>query len=154
MARFALRRLGFVILTVLLSSVLVFAATNVLPGDVATMVLGREATQQAKDSLRRELGLDRPLVVQYGSWLGQLARGDWGTSLSPREEVRTVTLHRLGNSAMLAVIAFLMYVPLGIFLGVVAAWRRNSPLDQVISAGGLGFVGVPGVVTAAPLLPP
>ena len=97
MGRFIVRRLGFVILTVLLSSMLVFAATNVLPGDVATMVLGREASQQAKDALRIELGLDRPLVVQYGSWLGDLARGDWGTSLSTQEEVRAVTLERLGG---------------------------------------------------------
>ncbi len=151
-AAFVIRRLGFVVLTVLLSSVLVFGATNVLPGDVATMVLGREASQQAKDNLRKELGLDRPLVVQYGSWLGHLARGDWGTSLSTREEVRAVTLERLGNSAMLALVAFLMYVPLGIFLGVIAAWRRNSALDQVISAGSLAFVGLPEFVTAVLLI--
>jgi peptide/nickel transport system permease protein len=150
--RFVIRRLGFVVLTVLLSSVLVFGATNVLPGDVATMVLGREASQQAKDNLRKELGLDRPLGVQYGSWLAHLARGDWGTSLSTREEVRAVTLERLGNSAMLALVAFLMYVPLGIFLGVIAAWRRNSALDQVISAGSLAFVGLPEFVTAVLLI--
>jgi len=78
MLRFVLRRLAFVVLTVLLSSVLVFAATNVLPGDVATMILGREASQQAKDSLRKELGLDKPLAVQYGAWVGDFARGDWG----------------------------------------------------------------------------
>ncbi len=152
MGRFIIRRLGFVVLTVLLSSVLVFGATNVLPGDVATMVLGREASQQAKDDLRQELGLDRPLVVQYGSWLGHLARGDWGTSLSTQEEVRAVTLERLRNSAMLALVAFLMYVPLGIFLGVIAAWRRNSALDQVISAGSLAFVGLPEFVTAVLLI--
>jgi len=152
MSGFIARRLGFVILTVLLSSMLVFATTNVLPGDVATMVLGREATQQAKDALRKELGLDRPLVVQYGSWLGHLARGDWGTSLSTQEEVRAVTLERLGNSAKLALIAFLMYVPLGIFLGVIAAWRRNSPADQIISAGSLAFVGLPEFVTAVLLI--
>jgi peptide/nickel transport system permease protein len=150
--RFIIRRLGFVVLTVLLSSMLVFAATNVLPGDVATMVLGREASQQAKDTLRKQLGLDRPLVVQYGSWLGHLAHGDWGTSLSTQEEVRAVTLDRLGNSAMLALVAFLMYVPLGIFLGVIAAWRRNSALDQVISAGSLAFVGLPEFVTAILLI--
>jgi peptide/nickel transport system permease protein len=152
MGRFVIRRLGFVVLTVLLSSMLVFAATNVLPGDVATMVLGREASQQAKDALRQELGLDRPLVVQYGSWLSNLARGDWGTSLSTQQEVRAVTVERLRNSAMLALVAFFMYVPLGIFLGVVAAWRRNSPLDQFISAGSLAFVGLPEFVTALLLI--
>jgi peptide/nickel transport system permease protein len=150
--RFILRRLGFVILTMLLSSMVVFAATNVLPGDVASMVLGREASEQAKQSLREELGLDRPVVVQYGDWLGDLFRGDWGTSLSTGAEVRSITLERLRNSAMLAFVAFLMYVPLGIFLGVVAAWRRNSALDQVISAGSLAFIGLPEFVTAVLLI--
>lgn len=148
MTRFILRRLGFVVLTLLLSSMLVFAATHVLPGDVTTMVLGREASEEARDALRQELGLDQPLVVQYGSWLGDLVQGDWGTSISTQQEVRTITLERLRNSAMLAFVAFLMYVPLGIFLGVVASWRRNSGLDQVISAGSLAFVGLPEFVTA------
>ncbi|MFH0917066.1 MAG: ABC transporter permease [bacterium] len=152
MGRFIIRRLAFVVLTLLLSSMLVFAATNILPGDVATMVLGREASQQAKDALRQELGLDRPLVVQYGNWLGDFASGHWGVSISTQEDVRAVTLERLRNSAMLALVAFLMYVPLGILLGVIAAWRRNSPLDQVISAGSLAFVGLPEFVTAVLLI--
>src|ERR1035437_2581301 len=108
---------------------LVFGATHVLPGDVATMVLGREASQQAKDNLRKELGLNKPLVQQYGAWLNNLVHGDWGTSISTGEDVRTVTLERLRNSAMLALVAFLMYVPLGIALGAIAAWRRNSAAD-------------------------
>lgn len=152
MRRFLIRRLGFIFLTLVLSSVLVFTATHVLPGDVATMILGREASEQAKEDLRTELGLDRSLVVQYGNWLSDLARGDWGTSLSTGENVRTVTMERLRNSAMLAAVAFLMYVPLGVFLGVVAAWRRNTYLDQVISAGSLAFIGLPEFVTAVLLI--
>jgi peptide/nickel transport system permease protein len=148
MTGFVLRRLGFVLLTLLLSSMLVFAATHILPGDVATMVLGREASEQAKDALREELGLDKPLIVQYGNWLADFMRGDWGTSISTQEDVQSITMQRLRNSAMLAFVAFLMYVPLGIFLGALAAWRRNSPLDQVISAGSLAFVGLPEFVTA------
>ncbi len=127
---------------------LVFAATHVLPGDVATMVLGREASAQAKNNLRKELGLDKPLVEQYGAWLSDMLHGDWGTSISTGQDVRTVTLERLRNSAMLAFVAFLMYVPLGIFLGVVAAWRRNSAADHVLSAGSLAFIGLPEFVTA------
>jgi peptide/nickel transport system permease protein len=152
MAWFVLRRLVLVVVTVILSSILVFGATHVLPGDVATMVLGREATQQARDNLRKELGLDRPLVVQYGSWLSDFARGDWGTSISTGEDVRRVTLQRLRNSGMLALVAFLMYVPLGIFLGAIAAWRRSSALDQVISVGSLAFIGLPEFVTATFLI--
>ena len=85
------------------------------------MVLGREASEQAKDDLRKELGLDKPLIVQYGDWLGDLARGDWGTSISTRTDVRTVTLERLRNSAMLALVAFLMYVPWG------SSWGSSPP---------------------------
>jgi peptide/nickel transport system permease protein len=152
MTVFVLRRLGFVVLTVLLSSMLVFAATHVLPGDVATMVLGREASDEAKNNLRKELGLDKPLVTQYGAWLSDMLHGDWGTSISTGQDVRTVTLERLRNSAMLAFVAFLMYVPLGIFLGVVAAWRRNSAADHVLSAGSLAFIGLPEFVTAILLI--
>jgi peptide/nickel transport system permease protein len=135
-----------------LSSVLVFGATQVLPGDVATMVLGREATQQAKDNLRQQLGLNKPVAVQYGNWLSHFVRGDWGTSISTETSVRPLVQERLRNSAMLALVAFLMYVPLGIFLGVVAAWRRDSYLDQVISVGSLAFIGLPEFVTALLLI--
>ena len=120
------------VLTVLLSSVLVFAATHVLPGDVATVVLGREASEQAKNDLRKQLGLDKPLFEQYGDWLGDLVRGDWGTSLSTRHEVRSIAVERLRNSSMLALVAFLMYVPLGIILGAVAALRRNSVRPRAV----------------------
>jgi peptide/nickel transport system permease protein len=152
MLRFILRRSGLVVLTILLSSMLVFLATSVLPGDIATMILGREASQEAKDALRQELGLDRPLAVQYVDWLGDLVRGDWGESLSTGQDVRTVTLERLRNSAMLAFVAFVLYVPLGILLGVVAAWRRNSYTDQFLSAGSLALVGLPEFVTAVFLI--
>lgn len=152
MVRFVLHRLGLVILTVLLSSILVFVATKVLPGDIATMVLGREASLEAKDSLRKELGLDRPLAVQYGDWIGDLVRGDWGRSLSTGQDVREITLERLRNSAMLAAVAFLLYVPLGVALGVVAAWRRNSYLDHFLSAGSLALIGLPEFVTAVFLI--
>ena len=152
MTVFILRRLALVVLTVLLSSMLVFGATHVLPGDVATMVLGREASQQAKDNLRKELGLDKPLVQQYGAWLNNLVHGDWGTSISTGQDVRTITLERLRNSAMLAFVAFLMYVPIGILLGVVAAWRRNSAADHVLSAVSLAFIGLPEFVTAVLLI--
>jgi peptide/nickel transport system permease protein len=152
MLRYIVRRLGFVAVTVVLSSMLIFAATQVLPGDVATMVLGRFATEQAKQNLRQELGLDRPLVVQYGNWLSHFARGDWGMSISTQSKVRPLVLQRLRNSAMLAALALLMYVPLGIVLGVIAALRRNGWLDSTISIGSLAFVGLPEFVTGLLLI--
>lgn len=152
MLRFLARRFGFVVLTVIMSSMIIFAATQVLPGDVASMVLGRFASQEAKQNLRQELGLDRPLVVQYVTWFGDFARGDWGTSISTKSEVRPLVLERLGNSAMLAGVAFLFYVPLGIFLGLIAALRKNSWIDQAISVGSLAFIGLPEFVSAVILI--
>ena len=148
MLRFFARRLGFVVLTILLSSVIIFVATQVLPGDVTTMILGRFATEQAKENLREELGLDKPAIVQYGTWLGNFVTGDWGTSISTNSEIRPLVFDRLGNSAMLAVVAFALFVPVGILLGLIAALRRNSWADQTISVGALAFIGLPEFVTA------
>ena len=152
MARFILRRLGFMVMTVLLASVIIFWATTVLPGDVASQILGRFASEEAKSQLRTELGLDRPIVVQYGSWLGNYVKGDWGDSPSMNTLVRPVVLERLRNSLMLAIVAFVMYVPLGILLGLVAALRKNSWLDQTISVGSLAFIGLPEFVSGLILI--
>ena len=152
MIRFILRRLGFVVLTFILASIIIFWATTVLPGDVATMVLGRYATDQAKDQLRTELGLDRPLAVQYGAWLGDFVQGDWGTSVSTDAEVQPIVMQRLRNALMLAVVAFAMYVPLGILLGLIAALRRNSWVDNTISVGSLAFIGLPEFVSGVILI--
>jgi len=152
MGRFILRRLGFMVLTVLLASIIIFWATAVLPGDVATQILGRFATETAKTELRHELGLDRPIYVQYGSWLGKYVRGDWGESPSMNTLVRPVIFERLVNSLYLAVVAFVFYVPIGILLGLLAALRKNSWVDQTISVGSLAFIGLPEFVSGLILI--
>ena len=152
MLRFILRRLGFMVLTVILASIIIFWATTVLPGDVATMVLGRFATEQAKATLRTELGLDKPIAVQYTTWLGQYARGDWGKSASTDTAVRPVVFQRLRNSFMLAIVAFALYVPLGILLGLIAALKRNTWVDNAISVGSLAFIGLPEFVSGVILI--
>ncbi|MFA4965805.1 MAG: ABC transporter permease [Thermoleophilia bacterium] len=152
MLRFILRRLGFMVLGVILASIIIFWATTVLPGDVATMVLGRYATDQARTQLRHELGLDKPIAVQYTHWLGNYAKGDWGNSPSTDTAVRPLVFERLRNSFRLAVIAFAMYVPLGILLGLVAALRKNTWADNVISVGSLAFIGLPEFVSGVVLI--
>lgn len=152
MSRFILRRLGFMVVTVILASMVIFWATTILPGDVASQVLGRYATEQAKTELRHQLGLDKPISVQYATWLTRYARGDWGQSPSMDTAVRPVVFERLRNSLMLAVVAFAMYVPLGIFLGLLAALRRNSWVDNVISVGSLSFIGLPEFVSGLVLI--
>jgi peptide/nickel transport system permease protein len=152
MIRFIVRRLGFVAVTILVSSALIFIATQILPGDVARMILGRFATDEAIQNLRVELGLDRPLIVQYASWLFNFVQGDWGQSLSTGDPVMGLVFSRLRNSAMLAAVAFAIYVPFGILLGLWTALRRNTATDQIISIGSLSFIGLPEFVTGVILI--
>ena len=102
--------------------------------------------------LRQELGLDRPLVVQYVDWLTGFVQGDWGESLSTNSEIRPLVMGRLVASLRLAAVAFVFYVPLGILLGLLAALRRGTWLDSSISVGSLAFVGVPEFVTGLLLI--
>lgn len=152
MARYILRRLGFIALTMLLASILIFAATQIIPGDIATMILGRFATEEAKSALREELGLNRPLIIQYLDWLWGFIRGDWGRSLSTDALVTEVVFERLRNSAILAACAFVIYVPLGIIFGLIAGLRRNSWVDNTLSVGSLAFIGLPEFVSGVILI--
>jgi len=124
MWRYLLRRLGLIVLTVFAASLIIFAITQLLPGDVARLIVGQFATEQAVENVRVELGLDKPIYVQYASWLSGFVTGDWGTSLINKVPVRPLVFDRLWNSAWLAFVAFFFYVPLGIFFGVLAALRR------------------------------
>jgi peptide/nickel transport system permease protein len=152
MAIYILRRIGFILLTLFLASIIIFAATQLLPGDVAQVMLGKFATEEALQNLREELGLNRPAYVQYFDWLGSFITGDWGESMLSRQPVRPLIMARLRNSAMLAMVALLFYVPIGIIFGVIAALRREKPLDQIISGFSMAFVGLPEFVTGLLLI--
>ena len=152
MTIYLLRRVGFILLTLFLASIIIFAATQLLPGDVAQVMLGKFATEQALANLREELGLNRPAYVQYFEWLGRFVTGDWGNSMVSRQPVRPLIAARIRNSAMLAVVALVFYVPLGILFGVIAALKREKSLDQIISGFSMAFVGLPEFVTGLLLI--
>lgn len=152
MTIYLLRRIGFILLTLFLASIIIFAATQLLPGDVAQVMLGQFASEKAVANLREELGLNRPAYVQYFDWLGRFITGDWGNSMVSRQPVRPLILARIRNSAMLAMMALLFYVPLGIVFGVIAALNREKPLDQIISGFSMAFVGLPEFVTGLLLI--
>lgn len=152
MSRYVARRLGFLMITLLLTSLIVFVVTQWLPGDVARVILGREASEPALAALRAELGLDKPLPLQYLSWLGRFLTGDWGTSYSTGLPVRAVVLERAGNSLMLAGLTVLIAVPLSLLLGVLAGLKADKPLDAAISIGSLAVVGLPEFVTGLILI--
>ncbi len=152
MAPYLLRRFGFILLTMLLASIIIFVATQLLPGDVAQVVLGQFATPEAVANLREELGLNRPIYVQYVDWLTHFARGDWGDSMVSHQPVLPMIMGRLRNSAMLGALSLLFYVPLGILLGVIAALNREKLLDQFIAGLSMAFVGLPEFVSGLLLI--
>jgi peptide/nickel transport system permease protein len=130
---FIARRLGALAIVLAVVSVLTFAVVQILPGDVATEILGTSATPEDLAALRIKMGLTRPAPVRYAEWIGGVVRGDWGLSLLYQTPVRPLVLEGLGRSAVLAGLALLIAVPLSIGLGVAAALRRDRLLDHAIS---------------------
>src|SRR5690606_9859942 len=148
MGRFLARRALFIMGTLFLTTVLVFLLTRVLPGDVARVLLGREASAEEVAAKREELGLNEPLVIQYVDWAVDFVRGDWGeTFSSPRQEIRPLVSERLINSARLGLLTLAIALPLGIALGVLAGLSEGSVLDGAISIASLSVVSLPEFVT-------
>jgi peptide/nickel transport system permease protein len=150
--RIFFRRVGFLALTILLTSVIVFAITQLLPGDIARVILGREAGEAAIQGLREELGLNDPIIVQYGKWLANFVGGNWGQSFSTRTDVFTLVTDRLRNSLMLAGVILVISIPLAVALGVIAGLHEEKAADHVISVGTLSFVGLPEFITGLLLI--
>ena len=132
MARFIAKHLLFLLLTMLVVSFLVFTLNEFSPGAVARKVLGAYATQEQVDILTKQMGLDRPLLVRYGAYLGAVAQGDLGYSQRFKAPVREVIVKHLANTAKLAAIAFACIVPLSMLLGIVAGMHESSALDRAI----------------------
>src|SRR5213596_635058 len=146
------RRLLLLALVMAIVSVLIFGIVQILPGDVAVMILGTSATPADLASLRQKLGLDRPAALRYADWVGDAIRGEWGTSLLYQVPVRPLVLERLGKSAVLALVALAVAVPLAIALGVLSTLRRNHFLDQAVGLVTLVAVSVPEFITGTVLI--
>ena len=147
MATYILKRLGLAIITLFLLSLIVFFAGQVLPGDPGRAILGNLAAPSAVSALDHQLGVDRPLVVQYFSWVGNLLHGNMGTSYQYRSPVEPFVQAALLNSLKLAALAFIVVVPLGISGGVLAALNAGRATDRVISVVGLSAATVPEFVS-------
>lgn len=130
---FVARRVLWGLLTLFLVSIVVFAATAVLPGDAARAILGRNATPDALAALRNQLHLGGSVFQEYSQWLSHFARGDLGVSLASRESVSGFLSHRVENSAFLMLLAAAIGFPLAIALGAISARRRDSAFDHVSS---------------------
>jgi peptide/nickel transport system permease protein len=152
MSRYLFRRLGFLLLTFFVTSLLVFAVTQLLPGDVARVILGREAGEAAVQALREQLGLNDPPPVQYLNWLKDFVTGDWGRSFSTKTDILPLVMGRVRNSLMLAAVTLVISVPLAVVLGVIAGLNENRLADNFISVTSLSVVGLPEFVTGLVLI--
>ncbi len=138
-----LKRVGLGLLTLFLVSALIFAGTQILPGDVASAILGQNATPEALATLRESLGLNQPVLARYFSWLAGFVTGDLGTSLANQQPVADLLWPRFWNTMALAAFAAVVSVPVAILLGLVTAVKRGGIFDRVINIVALAFVSLP-----------
>ena len=149
---FIVRRILLGLLVLALVSVVVFAATQALPGDPARAILGRSATPTSLKALRDQLGLDQPVLQQYWDWVTGLLHGDFGTSLAAQIPVSDLLGERLVNSAFLVFTAGIISIPLSILIGAYAALRRDRLFDTTSSIVTLLFAAVPEFVVGVALV--
>jgi peptide/nickel transport system permease protein len=150
--QYVLKRLGLALLTLVLLSLIIFFAGSVLPGNPGRAILGPFASQHAVEALNQSLGVNRPLIAQYWSWITGILHGDLGTSYQFHLPVSTFLFPALGRSLKLAAVAFVIVVPISIFAGVVAALYRGRAIDRSISVTGLSFTSVPEFVSGVVLI--
>jgi peptide/nickel transport system permease protein len=145
---YILKRLMMIVYTLFIVSLIVFAITQVLPGDAAVIMLGENATKEALDALREQMGLNAPVWVQYGRWLGGVLQGNFGISLRTGQAVAPVMLEALSRSLLLAVLSIALMLILAIPLGIIAAVRRGRIADMLVSLASYAGVSLPEFVTA------
>ena len=151
MLKYMIRRLGLLVLTLIGISAMIFIIIQILPGDAVDQILEAwvETEGGAHDILRAQLGLDRPWYEQYFGWLWDIMHGDLGRSLAMEAPIAPILLERLGFSLRLAVPALILSVTLSLFLGVIAAIRPNSFVDNAITVITLTGVSVPAFISGS-----
>lgn len=147
-----IRRLAFMLLTLLCISAIIFVVTGILPGNLAQIILGEYATPEALEAFNRKMGLDQPYYMQYFNWLKNAVQGDLGTALSMEQPISEVVAFRLKNSAMVAALSLAVVTVIAIPLGVWAALRRNSLLDRTIQLGSYIGISIPEFAAASLLI--
>jgi peptide/nickel transport system permease protein len=146
--RTVLQRLALGLLTMFLTSLIIFMSLAMLPGGFAEAVLGQNATPDAVAAFNHELGLDRPAYVRYCDWIGHVSHGDFGYSYagiggSMTRKVSDLLAPRLYNTFFLAILTALFAVPIALCLGIVAALKRNSWFDRIANSVTLAAVATP-----------
>jgi len=152
MKQMVLNRIAIGFVTLLAVSVIVFVMTSWLPGDVASILLGQAATPETLAALRAELGTDQPLIVQYFSWLGNMATGDLGISKTGGATISSLISSRIGNTMMMAGLVAIISIPISISVGLFAAMYPGTWLDRIVSFGTLSTASVPEFFVATVLV--
>jgi peptide/nickel transport system permease protein len=150
--KFVLKRIGLALVTLFIVTTAIFFMTHILPGNAAERILGPFAERENVLALEKELGLDKPMYVQYWKWLSEALSGQLGDSVQYQSPVSELLLPAIGYSFRLAAMAFLIVVPLSIFGGIIAAINRGKAVDRVITVGGLSAAVIPEFVWAVLLV--
>jgi peptide/nickel transport system permease protein len=143
MLKFFVKRFGYLLLTMLAVSLIIFVVNEYSPGQVTRKILGPFATQNEVDLLTVKMGLNRPIIIRYIEWLGQILRGDLGKSTLWGAPVNSIIWDRLLNTSIIASLAFAVIVPASIIFGVAAGMREGSRLDRTISLASIVTTSVP-----------
>lgn len=144
MVAYVVRRLIQAVIVLFIVSLVVFSFIHIMPGDPVLFMLGTQAhSQEVIDALRKELWLDRPLAVQYGHWLSNCFRGDFGKSIVYNEEVTSILARRLPITLHIGLLSFILANLLGILAGIICAVRRGTILDSVISTIANTWLAIP-----------
>jgi peptide/nickel transport system permease protein len=143
MAGYILRRLLLTLPTLLLVALAVFVLMRAIPGDPVLLMLGDSADAAQAAELRQRMGLDQPLPLQFGHWLLQAVRGDFGASITNGESVLPLILERFGVSAVIVLLAVGAAAVIAVPLGLLAAWKQDKALDVAVVAGATLLLSVP-----------
>jgi peptide/nickel transport system permease protein len=149
--RWLARRLALGLLVLLAVSIVIFVATQALPSNPARAILGRNATPQSIAALNQQLGLNKPVIVQYTTWLGHLVTGNFGTSLAAREPVSSLIGGRIVNTLVLMAFSAIIALPLAFLLGTITAVRRG-PFDRILLLIAVVLSALPDFVIAITLV--
>ena len=152
MARYLIRRLSLIFVTLLVISFAIFAVVEILPGDVAKQMLKQNATEEALDRVRQQLDLYRPWYERYFDWVGGVFQGDWGTSYVMQLPISELLERRVAHSIALALFALVFGIPLAVIAGVWAGIRPDSLVDRVVSLVGMVGISLPEFVTGVILM--
>lgn len=147
MSRYVSKRVLLSLATLLLVSFIVFIAGDVLPGSIGRTILGQFATDAQVHAVDVQLGFNHPVLIRYWNWISSFVTGDWGTSITQQIPVLSFVMQKFLNSLMLGAFALIIIVPISVGLGVLAAVKRNTKIDKIISITGMSMLALPEFVT-------